>query len=168
MMCPTSCPSPTQLHLTTPYPTTCTVTSPRTPSKHHYHYHTTPHQGSDDNNTSTIRAKCLAEHCASPAGGGGGGGGWTPTHLFRPKYFVANYYHNGVGAGAAPGCLLSRAKLPKCLATAARAITFCGSPEKGRSGGGGGGGGDFDKFFLPTSNIFPKKCHNGVGVLSWP
>ena len=34
MMCPTFCPSPTQLHLTPPYPTTlyCHLTTPRTPS----------------------------------------------------------------------------------------------------------------------------------------
>ena len=31
-----------------------------------HHYHTTPHQVGNANNTSTILAKCLAEHCASP------------------------------------------------------------------------------------------------------
>ena len=83
-----------------PHPTTFNptlsrsiVTSPRTPSN--TTTITIPHQGSDANNTSTIRAKCLAEHCASPENdsqGGGGGGG--------------RYYYNGVGAEAAPGCKL--------------------------------------------------------------
>ena len=66
MMCPTSCPSPSQLHLTAPYPTTLYCHLTTNTQQHHYHYHTTPHQGSDANNISTIRAKCLAEHCASP------------------------------------------------------------------------------------------------------
>ena len=58
-------------------------------SPHHEHpatplplpYYTTPGTVSNANNTSTILAKCLAEHCASPEndtqrwGGGGGGGG---------------------------------------------------------------------------------------------
>ena len=70
MMCPTFCPSPTQLHLTPPYPTTLHCHLTTNTHQHHYHYHTTLHQVSDANNSSTIRAKCLAEHC----GGGGGGG----------------------------------------------------------------------------------------------
>ena len=60
------------------------------------------------------------------------------------------------------------AKLPKCLATAARAIHFCTSPEKVASGcvcvWGGGGGRGSDTFF-PTSKICPKSFHSGVGVL---
>ena len=54
MMCPTSCPSPSQLHLTAPYPTTLYCHLTTNTQQHHYHYHTTPHQGSDANNTSTI------------------------------------------------------------------------------------------------------------------
>ena len=38
------------------------------------------------------------------------------------------------------------AKLPKCLATAVRAIQFCASPEKVTHSVGGGGGGDSDTF----------------------
>ena len=121
-----------------PHPTTFNPTLPHNIlSPHHEHpaiplplpYHTTPLQGSDANNTSTIRAKCLAEHCAGPENDSqrGGGGG-------------QNYNHNGVGAS--PGCLLGGAKLPQCLATAAQAITFCASPEKvAQQGGGGGWGG---------------------------
>ena len=114
-----------------------------------HHYHTTP--GKWCYNTSTIRAKCLAEHCAGPENdsqrGGGGGGG--------------NYYHNGVGQGAAPRdvCWGGGAKLPQCLATAARAITLCATlAQRGCvcvCVGGGGGGGDSDTFF-PTSKICPK------------
>ena len=55
-------------------------------------------------------------------------------------------------SGAAPGCLLNRGgggKIAKRLATAARAIQFCASPEKvAQRGGGGGGGGDSDSFFF--------------------
>ena len=42
MTCPTSCPCPTQLHTTPPYPTTCTITSPITSTqqyRYHYQYH---------------------------------------------------------------------------------------------------------------------------------
>ena len=136
-MCPTSCPSPIQLHLTPPYPTTlyCHLT---TNTQHQYHYHATAHQGSDANNTSTIWAKCLAEHCGSPENDSQRRGG-------RGQ----NYYHNGIGGGAAPECLLrGGANLPKCLATAARALKHCASPEKVAQwrvcvcvcvGGGGGG-----------------------------
>ena len=116
-------------------------------------------------NTSTIRAKCLAEHCAGPENeqGGGGGGG------------RRNYYHNRVGQGAAPGmfCLGGGGgELPKCLATAARAINFCANPEKVASGCVCvcvllcvGVGGRLRHIFFPTSKICPKNLHNGVGVL---
>ena len=71
MMCPTSFPSPTQLHLTPSYPTTCTATSPGTPSNTTtIPHHTTPHQGSDTNNTSTIRARGGARMFAWGGGGG--------------------------------------------------------------------------------------------------
>ena len=120
-----------------------------------HHYHTIPHQ------------KVMLQHFHNPGkmsrwalrrpwkrqstGGGGGGGG--------RNY----YYHNGIGQGAAPGCLLGGgAKLPTCLATAARAIHFCASPEKVASGCvcGGGGGTHFSDF----KNL-SKSFHNGVGVL---
>ena len=75
LMCPTSCPSPSPTLSLNMY---CHLTT--NTQQHHYHYHTTPHQGSNANNTSTIRAKCLAEHCVSPendsqrVGRGGGVG----------------------------------------------------------------------------------------------
>ena len=99
MTCPTSCPSPTQLHSTPPYPTTCTVTSPRTSSN--TTTITIPHHVSNANNTSTILAKRLAENCASPDNGTqrGGGDSETPTHFFffDRNLLWQNYYHNGVG-----------------------------------------------------------------------
>ena len=78
-----------QLHSTPPYPTTCTVTSPQTPSNTTtvYHYHTTQARPGDANNTSLILAKCLAEHCASPENG-----------ISNRDFLWQNYYHkNGVG-----------------------------------------------------------------------
>ena len=109
LVCPTSCPSPTQLHSTPPYPTTCTVTSPQAPSN--TTTITIPHHTREGLLTTLPQSGQNVSVSIAPAlkmtvGGGGGG-----------------------------------AKLPKCLATAARAINFCPSPEKvGQRGGGGGGG----------------------------
>ena len=68
------------------------------------------------------------------------------------------------------------ATLPKCLATAARALKLCASPEKVAQrrvcvcvfggGGGGGGGGGFRHIFLQLQN-FVQKIKWGR-VLSWP
>ena len=86
LMCPTSCPSPTLSHNMYCHLTTNT-------QQHHYHYHTTPHQGSNADNTSTIRAKCLAEHCASPendsqrVGRGGGGVGVDSDPFYQTDFF---------------------------------------------------------------------------------
>ena len=93
-----------------------------------HHYHTTP--GKWCYNTSTIQAKCLAEHCAGPektiVSGGGGGG---------------NYYHNGVGQGAAPGCVLGGgggiAKM-SCYCCASHKINFAPALKKSLSGCGCG------------------------------
>ena len=62
--------------------------------QHHYHYHTTPHQVNNAN-TSTILAKCLAEHRASPKNDTqrGGGGGGALTHFSDRNLLL----HNGVG-----------------------------------------------------------------------
>ena len=38
----------------------------------------------------------------SDGGGGGGGGRGTPTHLFRPKFFWWQKYHNRVGVSSSP------------------------------------------------------------------
>ena len=56
---PTSYPRPTQPHSTPPYPTTCTITSPRTPSNSTTITNTTP---GNANKTSTIHLwlKCNA------------------------------------------------------------------------------------------------------------
>ena len=71
---------------------------------------------------------------------------------------------NAMGqAGAAPGCLLRGGGGAKCLATAARAQTFCASPEKVAQRGEGGGGGGSDTFLFFDFNFFPKHFHNGVG-----
>ena len=106
MMCPTSCPSPTQV-LYNPilyHNMYCHLTT--NTQQHHYHYHIPhhAHQVSNATNTSTILAKCLAEHCAShwqTALSFGGGGGWL-RHIFSDRFFFffflwQNYYHNGVG-----------------------------------------------------------------------
>ena len=100
MTCPTSCPSPTQLHSTPPYPTTYIL------SPHHKHpatplpYHTTPHQVSNATNTSTILAKCLAGHCAWKRHSRGRGGGGVLRHIETFFFFpLQNYYHNGRGRG---------------------------------------------------------------------
>ena len=58
------------------------------------------------------------------------------------------------------------AKLQKCIATAARAIKFCASPEKVARGGGGGGG--IRHIFFFSTKDFPHTFRNGVRVLSWP
>ena len=127
MMCPTSFPSPTQLHLTPPYPATCTVTSPWTPLP----YHT---------------REVMLQHFHNP--------GKMSRWALRWPWKRQSAGGGGRGAGG---------KLPKCLATAARAINFCVSPEKVASGcvcvwgGGGGGGEDSDTFPPPpTSNICPN------------
>ena len=51
-------PHPTTFNPTLSHNMYCHVTT--NIQQHRYHYHTTPHQGCDANNTSTIRAKCLA------------------------------------------------------------------------------------------------------------
>ena len=94
-LCCVSCPSPT--NYIQPHPIPQHVLSPQWP--HHEHpatplqlpYHTTPHQGSNVNNTSTILAKCIAEHCASPENDihSGGGGGLT---FFRDQIFLWQNY----------------------------------------------------------------------------
>ena len=91
VMCPTSFPSPTQLHLTPPYPTTCTLTSPGTPSN----TTTIPHQGSDAT-TLPQSGQNVSLSIASSLKTTVSGVGWGE----------GDYYHNGVGKGAAPGCLL--------------------------------------------------------------
>ena len=67
------------------------------------------------------------------------------------------------------GVCLGGAKSPKCLATAAQAITFCASPEKvaqrGERRGGGGGGTDPYLFFFRLQTFFKQIFHNGLGVL---